>query len=129
MRQSAKILVDSSIWIDFFRLGNYERLETYIREDLVCTNELILTQLLPPLEKLKQTDVINSLHAIPLVELDIDWSLIRKYQALNISNGVNKVGIPDLIIVQQVIENNLTLLSKDKHFGLMQHYLSFDLIG
>jgi len=31
-------------------------------------------------------------------------------------NGINKVGIPDLIIAQNAIKNNIPLFSLDKHF-------------
>jgi predicted nucleic acid-binding protein len=128
MSRNHQVLVDSSVWIDFFRMGTDDRLETMVQEDLICTNELILTELIPPLERLKQNDLIKSLLSLPSLDLDIDWSIIRKYQLINITNGVNKVGIPDLIILQQVIDQQLTLFTYDKHFKLMQNYLSFDLM-
>ena len=46
------ILVDSSVWIDYFRDGkNSERLDHFIDENLIVTNDLILTELIPFLKK------------------------------------------------------------------------------
>lgn len=118
------VLVDSSVWIDYFRNGN-NRMDQLIEEDLVVTNDIILSELIPALKLQKQEGVIESLLSLELVELNIDWKLIREYQIINLQNGINKVGIPDLIILQQTIEQNLYLFSLDKHFKLMQKHFEF----
>lgn len=123
------VLVDSSVWVSFFRDDDQPALNELIEKDLICTNDIILTELLPSLTHLGRNDVVESLEAIPKVELNIDWDLIRRYQQINLKNGVNKVGIPDLIILQQVIEEKLTLMTLDKHFQLMQNHLHFELLG
>ena len=127
MMTNTYVLVDSSVWIDFFR-SESSILDKLIEEDMVCINELILTELLPALEIIGQKEAIKSLESLPSIDLKVSWPLIRKYQVLNLKNGINKVGIPDLLILQQVIENKLTLFSRDKHFRLMQKYLHFELI-
>lgn len=124
----AYILVDSSVWIDFFKSGKTNPLELYLEEDLISTNDIVLSELLPRLQLERQVPIIEGLSSLNKVPLNIDWELIRQYQILNLKNGVNKVGIPDLIILQQVIEAKLTLFSYDKHFRLMQNFLKFDLI-
>lgn len=48
-------------------------------------------------------------------------------QTQNITNGINKVGIPDLIIAQNAINNNLLLFSFDKHFSLMRDLFGLNL--
>jgi len=126
---SPKILVDSSVWIDFFKYSRTSPLEAYLQEDIIVTNDIILTELIPKLHHEKRTEIIEGLEALEKVKLDIDWELIRHLQKLNLKNGINKVGIPDLIIINQLIEENLTLYSKDKHFRLMQTILKFELIS
>ena len=123
-----KVLVDSSVWIKYFNEGD-TILATLIEEDLVCTNELILTELLPVLSLKNEQQVIESLLVIECIDLSVDWNLIRKYQLINLQNGLNKIGIPDLIILQHVIEEMLTLYSLDKHFKLMNAHFRFELIG
>ena len=123
-----KILVDSSVWIDFFKSTKSSPLSIYLEEDIVFTNELILTELTPWLHQDKKWAAIESLNALESIPLSIDWEIIRQIQQLNLKNGINKVGIPDLIIINQVIEEKLVLFSHDKHFKLMQEILKFDLI-
>lgn len=123
-----KVLIDSSVWIEYFRSGKPDKLDQIIEEDLACLNELIVTELAPSLMLKKETTVLEGLQAIEMIPLNIDWDIIRDYQFMNLRNGINKVGIPDLIILQQVIDQKITLFSFDKHFKMMQKHLKFDLI-
>lgn len=124
-----KVLVDSSVWIQYFRSGDIPLLDRLIEEELVCTNELILTELLPVLKHRGRNDVWESLTALEKIPLNINWDAIREYQWMNLQNGLNQVGIPDLMIIQQVIDERITLFSFDKHFRLMGRFLTFDLIN
>ncbi|MEM1405289.1 MAG: PIN domain-containing protein [Bacteroidota bacterium] len=120
------ILVDSSVWIDYFRASDDHALSRLIKEDLVCTNQLIINELIPSLLKNGRNDIVESLESLSNIPLQIDWEIIRKYQLENLKRGINKVRIPDLIILQQVIFENLALTSLDKHFLHMQSYLDFE---
>lgn len=123
-----RILVDTSVWIDYFKsCKRFSVLSDLIRDNQVCTNELILSELIPILKLRGQKEVIEALHALPKVPLHIDWNFIRKFQFKNLKNGINKVGIPDLIILQNVMDENLVLFTKDKHFVLMQELFNFRL--
>ena len=122
-----QVLADSSVWITYFKNGEPSVLDRLIQEDLICINEIILTELVPVLFKQNETSTAESLLALERVPLNIDWEIIRGYQLNNLQNGINRVGIPDLIILQQVIDQKLTLFSYDKHFKLMRKHLSFEL--
>jgi predicted nucleic acid-binding protein len=124
------VLVDSSIWIEYFKNANSpisSVLDNLIDIDNIFTNDLILAELLPFLISKKLNNVINSLESIPKLTLDIHWKQIIDYQVMNLKNGINKVGIPDLIIAQNAIQNNSTLFSLDKHFKLMSKNLKLKL--
>ncbi|PWN05117.1 PIN domain-containing protein [Rhodohalobacter mucosus] len=124
-----RVLVDSSVWIEYFKSGGFDKLDRLIVEDLACINELILTELAPALLLKIETELLEGLQAIEMIPLNVDWDIVRGYQLMNLKNGINKVGIPDLIILQQVIDEKITLFSLDKHFKLMQGQLNFDLIS
>ncbi|MBO6535795.1 MAG: PIN domain-containing protein [Balneolaceae bacterium] len=126
--QSYQVIVDSSVWIDYFKKGNNDILDRLIEEDLICTNDLILTELIPFLIHQNHDSVVEELQAVNRIPLNIDWDIIREYQLMNLKNEINNVGIPDLIILNQVIQNKLTLFTFDKHFKLMQKHLYFELI-
>lgn len=123
------VLVDSSVWIKYFNSGNTPTLDRLIVEDLACINELILTVLAPVLMEQKEHEIIAGLNAIHSIPLTIDWEIIREYQLLKLEQEINKVGIPDLIILQQVIQHKISLFTFDKHFKLMQSFLEFDLFN
>src|SRR6056297_935967 len=128
MMSRYSVLVDSSVWIEYFKSGGVEKLDRLIEEDLACVNELILTELAPALMLRHETGVLEGLQALSMIPLNVDWEIVRDYQLMNLKNGINKVGIPDLIILQQVIDEKITFFSFDKHFRLMQNHLNFDLI-
>ena len=124
-----KILIDTSVWISYFKNKSAHKiLDEYILNNQICTNNLILSELIPFLQIKKERKVIDLLLEVENVTLRIDWEYIIKIQIQNLKNGINKVGIPDLIIIDNVINNNLILFSEDKHFKLMQEYLKFELI-
>jgi predicted nucleic acid-binding protein len=124
-----RILVDSSIWIDYFRGGeSSEVMDSYIDENIICTNYLILSELIPALRIRKKYKLIELLNEVSKVPLTINWNRIIDYQTLCLKNGINKVGIPDLIIVDNTMENDLMLFSLDKHFKLMSNHIDLKLV-
>ncbi len=127
MNWSGSILVDSSIWINYFKLGKHAVLSKLILENLICTNELILTELIPFALHQEKYALADGLLAINKIPLNIDWEGIRKLQQLHLSHGINRVGIPDLIIAQQALEYGLQLWSLDKHFAHMSKIVHLDL--
>lgn len=118
------ILVDSSVWIEYFKGSERTKtLDLFIELDLAATNELILTELLPFFKLHNEKEIFSKLNILPRIELDMFWEGIREIQKLNLKRGVNNVGISDLIIAQQCIDKNLELWTFDKHFSLMAEYL------
>jgi predicted nucleic acid-binding protein len=121
------ILVDSSVWIEYFR-GRTEAaaLDELIDKNQLCINNLILSELIPFLRMKKENTLIKILMAIKNTAIKINWEEIIDFQEINLRNGMNKIGIADLIIVQNVRDNNLRLYSLDKHFELMSRYIKFN---
>ena len=123
------ILVDSSVWIDYFRSAeNSEQLDTFIDQNLVCTNYLILAELIPFLKLKKQTQIAKLLLELNIFPLETNWKRIIEYQTKCLKNGINKIGIPDLIILDNIVQHDLTLFTLDKHFSLIQKIVKFNII-
>ena len=81
------ILVDSSVWIDYFRDGvNSNSLDTLIDQNIICVNSLILAERVPPLKHRKQNSLINLLYQIANIKLNINWDKIINYQAICLAN-------------------------------------------
>ncbi|MBU4055315.1 MAG: PIN domain nuclease, partial [Proteobacteria bacterium] len=71
--------------------------------------------------------LISLLRNIRRLDLFIDWNQIIDYQYKCLKNGINGVGIPDLIIAQNAIQNECELFSQDNHFFLMRDILNFNI--
>ncbi len=122
------VLVDTSIWIDYFRDGkNSTDMDFLIDENLIITNDIILAELIPYLKIKKQTKVVNLLYEVTRLPLDIRWQEIIEFQLKCLKSGANRVGIPDLIITQNAKQNNCKIYSLDKHFSLLNKALKVDL--
>ncbi|MCF6251499.1 MAG: PIN domain-containing protein [Methylococcaceae bacterium] len=123
-----QVLVDTSVWIDYFRgSGDSTKLDLLIDENLIVTNEIVLTELLPYLEIKKQTKVIALLYEINKIQLDINWKEIIELQVKCLESGANGIGIPDLIIAQNAKQSGSKVYSLDKHFRLLNQVLNIDL--
>ena len=123
-----KVLVDSSVWVGYFRgTADLPTVDWLLEEGLVVTNDLILAELTPPLLVRGERKLVGLLHEIERIPLTIDWDEIVRMQVLCLRNGINKVGIPDLIIAQQSIQHELALFSLDKHFQLLSKYVPLNL--
>ncbi len=115
-----EVLVDTSVWIDYFRSGDQsEKLDFLIDENLVAINDLILTELLPLLIVKRERKVINLLKKIKNYPISPDWEKIRDNQVSCLKSGSSGVGIPDLLIAQNSVQNNVAVYSIDKHFKFM----------
>jgi predicted nucleic acid-binding protein len=122
------VLVDTSIWGDYFKGGDSStELDTLIDENLVVTNDIILAELIPFLKVKKQITVIKLLQAVSRVPLQINWEELIEYQVRCLKAGANGVGIPDLIIAQNARANNCRIYSLDKHFRLLSQVMKVKL--
>jgi hypothetical protein len=112
---------------DFRNGNNYEKVDFLIDENLVDTNDLILAELIPFLKIRKQNDLIQLLNNVSNLRIDINWDQIIELQYQCLRNGLNGVGILDLIIVQNAIQNLSKIFSLDKHFSTMTGFLDFEI--
>jgi hypothetical protein len=124
----SKILIDTSAWIEYFA-GNpeTENIDFLLEENNICTNKIILCELIPFLKEKKQTELIDLLEAVEEIPLNIKWEQIIEYQSKNIKNNYRKIGIPDLIILENLLQNNLEIYTFDKHFKMMSNLFDFEI--
>jgi predicted nucleic acid-binding protein len=117
-------IIDSSAWIEYFK-GNrvYSFITNLIYNNAICINDVILTELLPSIIHKKENKLADLLNSLRKNILIIDWQGIRNIQILNLKNGNNNIGISDIIIAQNCIQNELKLITNDKHFGIMAKYI------
>ena len=122
----SRILVDTSIWIDYLEDSDSNSvLDELVVNNLVCTNDLILAELIPVIHLQQKSELVEALMSFHRHEIRIDWAQIIQMQVSNLRQGINGVGIPDLVILENVIANDLILFARDKHFRLMKKIFDF----
>ncbi|HAS83176.1 MAG TPA: PIN domain nuclease [Verrucomicrobia bacterium] len=122
------VLVDSSIWVEYFRGSAGDgRLDFLIEENLVVVNDLILAELVPALHLRRQLKLISLMREIICPPLAVDWDNLIQMQIACLKHGINKVGIPNLMIAQHAIQNRLELYTRDKHFTLIAQHVPLTL--
>ena len=115
------VLIDTSVWIDYFKgLETAAPLNALIDSNQICINDLILAELIPAINHKKEQELKDLLYSVARINIEINWNHIIEMQTVNLKNGINRVGIADLIIAQNALANDLEVYALDKHFELMR---------
>lgn len=114
-----KIIVDTSIWIEYFKNNPdvVDFMEKHLLEDTVCLVGIIVSELIQGIKNEREREMIRSnLDAINYIDMKFeDWIKIG-----DLSNMLRKSGmtipLTDIAIAATAIENDLMLITRDKHF-------------
>jgi len=123
------ILVDSSIWIDYFTGKNTsatEKLDSLLGEELVAIGDLMLTEVLQGFRADKDfrqaRKLLLSLTVVNMLDTTIALKSAANFRALR-KKGITVRKTIDSIIATYCIENNLPLLHSDKDFQPFHQHL------
>jgi len=84
------VLVDSSVWINYFKYRDaFPFMDDLIDDGRICTNDVILTELLPSIAYKKEFALANLLKSLCKYDMNINWQELQLYQLLSIKNGNN----------------------------------------
>ena len=118
-----RVLVDSSVWIDYFRAGRYAKeLESLLDDGRVVINDLILAELVPVLHVKRKPRLIDLLGELQREPMQPDWDEVIRLQITCLRDGLNGIGIPDLLIAQNAMQHGLQLMTRDGHFRQLARY-------
>ena len=123
------ILVDSSVWIDYFRgtaTRETDKLDALLGTEPVATGDLILTEVLQGFGSDREFDQARkSLISLVVVDLggqDIAIQAARNFRTLR-ARGITVRKTIDTVIATRCIESDYTLLFSDRDFDPFVHYL------
>lgn len=124
----SEVLVDSSVWIGFFRdqeLPSSMELDALLEQKRVVICNLIKAEILPFLPSRKLYDEVSEYFSAlaQAEEYGQLWNDIIQNQYKIIRNGLNGVGIPDMMICCLAMHHNLPLFTADRHFKLLAAHL------
>ena len=116
----ADVLVDTSIWIEYFNRRdseNGEALEGLLREERVAITGVVVTELLQGAKQKSEFDaILDSIVALPF----LDATLNTWIEAGSLSYSLRKKGLTvpttDVVLAGLAIENQCQLFSLDSHF-------------
>ena len=123
------ILVDSSVWIDYFRgtaTPQAEKLDSLLGVDLIATGDLVLIEVLQGFVSERDFNqakkLLTSLVIINLAGQDIAILAAKNFRALR-SLGVTVRKTIDTVIATRCIESGLSLLYSDRDFDPFVEHL------
>jgi predicted nucleic acid-binding protein len=125
------ILVDSSVWIDYFRNVASEQtdaLDALLETEPVIVGDLILTEVLQGFADDAQFKIAQrlfdseSIATITFAGRDIAIKAAKNHRTLR-ARGVTVRKTIDIIIATRCIEDHLTLLHSDRGFDPFVEYL------
>jgi predicted nucleic acid-binding protein len=123
------ILVDSSVWIEYFRgtkTPETDRLDALLGVEPVATGDLVLAEFLQGFSSDQDFNQGNKLlTSLPIIELlgaDIAIQAARNFRVLR-GLGITIRKTIDTLIATSCIENQLTLLYSDTDFDPFVEHL------
>jgi predicted nucleic acid-binding protein len=123
------ILVDSSVWIDYFRglpTPEADKLDALLGSEPVVTGDLVLTEVLQGFESDRDFNqakkLLTSLIVVDLAGQDIAIQAARNFRALR-TLGVTVRKTIDTVIATRCIESGFTLLYSDRDFDPFVRHL------
>ncbi|TQV64749.1 MAG: PIN domain nuclease [Halothiobacillaceae bacterium] len=123
------IMVDSSVWIDFFRgtsTPQVERLDSLLGIEPLAIGDLILTEVLQGFNSDRDFNqartMLASLDVTDIGGHDIAVQAARNFRTLR-QRGVTIRKTIDTLIATRCIESDLALLYSDRDFGPFVEHL------
>ncbi len=128
MELQSKVLIDTSIWIEYFR-GNAqigEAVDLLIDAGSAYTTGPIIAELIQGVKNKKQAEeLLASLKALPYVDIrKSDWSDIGFFSLELRKKGI-VIPFTNTVIACMAIKNHLCVYSLDKHFDLIDGLVKF----
>ncbi len=123
------ILVDTSVWIDYFRgvvTPQSDKLDSILGVEQVSTGDLILTEVLQGFVSARDFNharkLLASVPLIPLIGEDIAFQAARNFRKLR-TLGITIRKTIDTLIATSYIEKELSLLYSDRDFDPFVRHL------
>ena len=128
------ILVDSSVWIDYFRgmaSPQVEKLDDLLGSELLAIGDLMLTEVLQGFSADRDFDkaksLLTSLSVVEICSEDIAVQAARNFRALR-ARGVTVRKTIDTLIATRCIESGYTLLHSDHDFDPFVVHLGLQVV-
>ena len=114
-----RILVDTIIWIEFFRARSKiaDRLEILLKENAVWTCGVVMFEVLQGMKSEdEKNEILNNLTSLPYAEMTKkSWQRSAELSIVLKKSGVT-LPLSDIFIATIAIENDLSIYTIENHF-------------
>lgn len=120
------VLVDTSVWIDYFRKNEevYDKLNRLIDQGRVCCARLIVAELIQGAKERKEVEVIkNLLDVFPILEEREDTWFRAGVLSYNIRRKGKEVGLADCYLAIMATDSKSVVCTFDQHFKVITKFL------
>jgi predicted nucleic acid-binding protein len=129
------ILVDSSVWIDYFKgtiTPQTDKLDELLGRELLATGDLILTEVLQGFAEERDFNqarkILTSLTIVELGGQEIAIQAARNFRALRVLGVTVRKSI-DTVIATRCIESGYHLLHNDRDFDPFAKHLGLRVVA
>ena len=129
------ILVDSSVWIDFFRgtrTPQADRLDVMLGTTRIAVGDLILAEVLQGVRDEREFQqvrkTLDSFEQVDLVGRDIAIQAAKNFRKLR-DLGLTVRKTMDTLIATRCIESNYALLHSDRDFDAFELHLGLQVVS
>lgn len=121
-----KILIDSSVWIDFFRNKDssfIDKIELLLKSGRAVYTGIIVIELINGAKGKKELQVLENMFGVMEMFSEKESTHLNTGKlGYEIARKGYTLGVVDLLIAQIAMENNLSLLTMDEHFKIIAKY-------
>jgi predicted nucleic acid-binding protein len=129
----AKVLVDTSVWITFFRKkdpGLTDRIATLLKSGRAVYTGIIALELINGAKGQHELQTLyDAFDTMPNIAINETTYLRAGKLGYDLARKGHTVSTVDLLIAQTVIENSLSLMTYDEHFSVIAKYSPLVLVS
>lgn len=127
-----KVLVDTSIWVEYFRKKDvqiYATVNNLMDSNLICSSSLIIAELMQGAKSDIELNIIKDLYSlIPILpDNKENW-----FKAGSLSYKLRRkgktIGLSDCYIAVIANENKTYIYTLDKHFADLKSFFDIDIL-
>lgn len=124
------VIVDTSVWVEYFRAKRAHALDDLLAEGLVVLAPVVLAEILSaPLTRGERRELTELFATLPLQATPFThWCAVGELRA-RLARGGLTVSTPDAHVAQCALDSRSTLWSHDAIFGRIAQKAGFELFG
>lgn len=121
------VVVDTSVFIDLFRGRNSETLQTLLVGGAVLISTTVYLELV---QGVRKSEVVALRRFFSLLAEPLAWpSREVCFKVLRAARGSGlNIGIPDILILSDAVENSARLMTKDRQLALLAYRVGVTLM-